>query len=180
MIDGTRDPAGARRPGGIVTSGHVGAEFGVPDCSYPGDVTADLETSPTDQPTGWRAFRAGLARRPTLYLAYRIGVAVVGVAVLAVGVLAIPYPGPGWAIVFAGLGILATEFAWARKALGWLRDKYRQGMAWYSARGPAMRVFAAAGTAALVVATLWVLGTFGIVGSWIGVEWEWLRSPLQW
>ncbi|WP_454196846.1 TIGR02611 family protein [Nocardia sp. Marseille-Q1738] len=143
-------------------------------------MTADLETSSTDRPTGWRAFRAVLTRRPTLYLAYRIGVAVVGIAVLAVGVLAIPYPGPGWAIVFAGLGILATEFAWARRALGWLRDRYRQGMAWYSARGPATQVFAAAGTAALVVATLWVLGTFGIVGSWIGVEWEWLRSPLQW
>ncbi|MEU4340653.1 TIGR02611 family protein [Nocardia sp. NPDC023852] len=142
-------------------------------------MTADLETSSTEKRTGWRAFRTGLARRPTLNLAYRIGVAVAGVAVLAVGILAIPYPGPGWAIVFAGLGILATEFAWARRILGWLRSKYQQGMAWYSARSPVVRVFAAFATAALVVATLWALGTFGIVGSWIGVEWEWLRSPLQ-
>ncbi|MGO4612842.1 TIGR02611 family protein [Nocardia sp. 2YAB30] len=142
-------------------------------------MTADLETSSTDKQTGWRAFRTRLARRPTLNLAYRIGVAVAGVAVLAVGILAIPYPGPGWAIVFAGLGILATEFAWARRILGWLRVKYQQGMAWYSAQGPVMRVFAAFATAALVLATLWALGTFGIVGSWIGVEWEWLRSPMQ-
>ncbi|MFI9511309.1 TIGR02611 family protein [Nocardia sp. NPDC052566] len=130
-------------------------------------------------PTRWRAFRNKLAERPTLNLAYRIGVAAVGVAVLIVGILAIPYPGPGWAIVFAGLGILATEFAWARKALGWLRAKYRQGMAWYSARGAAMRVFAALATVALVLATLWILGTFGMIGSWIGVEWQWLRSPLN-
>ncbi|WP_069167470.1 TIGR02611 family protein [Nocardia altamirensis] len=130
--------------------------------------------------TGWRAFRARIAARPTLNLAYRTGVAVLGVAVLAVGILAIPYPGPGWAIVFAGLGLLASEFGWARRALGWLRDKYRQGMAWYSARGAAMRVFAVIATCALVVATLWVLGTFGMVGSWIGVEWQWLRSPLKW
>ncbi|MGQ4597752.1 TIGR02611 family protein [Nocardia sp. R6R-6] len=142
-------------------------------------MTADLESSSTDRRSGWHAFRSGLARRPTLYLAYRIGVAVVGVAVLTVGILAIPYPGPGWAIVFAGLGILATEFAWARGALGWLRDRYRQGMDWYRAQGPVTRVFAAVATAALVVATLWALGTFGIVGSWIGVEWEWLRGPLQ-
>jgi len=140
-------------------------------------MTVELESEHTR--TGWRAFRARLAARPTLNLAYRIGVAVVGIAVLVVGILAIPYPGPGWAIVFAGLGILATEFAWARRALGWLRDKYRQGMAWYSARGPAMRVFAAVATFALVLATLWVLGTFGLVGGWIGVEWQWLHSPLE-
>ncbi|MER7449069.1 TIGR02611 family protein [Nocardia beijingensis] len=142
-------------------------------------MTADPETTSTDRPTRWRAFRAGLERRPTLYLGYRIVVAVVGIAVLAAGVLAIPYPGPGWAIVFAGLGILATEFAWARAVLAWLRDRYRQLMDWYSRQGRAVQVAGAVGTAALVVATLWVLGTFGLVGSWIGVEWEWLRSPLQ-
>ncbi|MGY4099114.1 TIGR02611 family protein [Nocardia sp. R16R-3T] len=138
-------------------------------------MSVELESEPT--PTGWRAFRARLAVRPTLNLAYRIGVMVVGIAVLVIGILAIPYPGPGWAIVFAGLGILATEFAWARRALGWLRDRYRQGMAWYSARGPAMRVFGAVATFAVVLATLWVLGTYELVGGWIGVEWQWLHSP---
>ncbi|MFX0580759.1 TIGR02611 family protein [Nocardia nepalensis] len=143
-------------------------------------MSVELESEATAQRSRWRAFRARVAGRPTLNLAYRIGVAVIGIAVLGVGILAIPYPGPGWAIVFAGLGILATEFAWARRALGWLRDKYRQGMAWYSARGPAVRVVAAVATFALVIATLWVLGTFGVVGGWIGVDWQWLRSPLKW
>ena len=123
--------------------------------------------------------RAWVAERPTLNIAYRIGVAVFGTTVLSVGILAIPYPGPGWAIVFAGLGILATEFAPARRALRWLQGKYRQGMAWYSARGPAMRVLAAVVTFAVVVATLWILGTFGMLGGWIGVEWQWLHSPLK-
>ncbi|MGK8490978.1 TIGR02611 family protein [Nocardia asiatica] len=141
-------------------------------------MSADLKSGSAHRPTRWRAFRAGLERRPTLYLGYRIVVAVVGVAVLAVGVLAIPYPGPGWAIVFAGLGILATEFAWAHRVLTWLRDRYRQLMAWYSGQGRVVQVAGAVATAALVVATLWILGTFGLVGSWIGVEWEWLRSPL--
>ena len=142
--------------------------------------TTELETGSTPPPTGRRAFRARLAERPTLNFTYRIGVGVLGVVVLATGVVAIPYPGPGWAIVFAGLGILASEFAWARMVLGRLRDKYRQGMAWYSARSLAMRAFAAVATFALVVATLWVLGTFGMIGNWIGVESQWLRSPLQW
>ncbi|MFQ6397204.1 TIGR02611 family protein [Nocardia sp. KC 131] len=143
-------------------------------------MNTELEPRSTTEPTGWRAFRAHLAGRPTLNLTYRIGVAVAGIAVLTLGIIAIPYPGPGWAIVFAGLGILATEFAWARRSLDWLRGKYRQGMAWYSSRGTAMRVFAAAATFALVVATLWILGTFGLVGGWIGVEWQRLDSPLSW
>ncbi|WP_054814063.1 TIGR02611 family protein [Nocardia arizonensis] len=139
-------------------------------------MSTELESG--SEPTGRRAFRAAIAARPTLNLAYRIGVAVAGVAVLVLGVLAIPYPGPGWAIVFAGLGILATEFAWAHRALRWLRDRYRHLMAWYSARGPVARVVAAVATAVLVVATLWVLGTFGVVTDWIGVEQTWVRSPL--
>ncbi|MBF6348669.1 MULTISPECIES: TIGR02611 family protein [Nocardia] len=130
-------------------------------------------------PAFWRAFRGRIAGRPTLELVYRVGVAVVGTVVFVVGVITIPFPGPGWALVFAGIGILATEFAVARRALVWLRDKYRRGMAWYISRGPLMQVLAFLATCAVVVATLWILGTFGLVGGWIGVEWQWLHSPLM-
>ncbi|WP_306356663.1 MULTISPECIES: TIGR02611 family protein [unclassified Nocardia] len=139
-------------------------------------VTAPEATPST--PTRWRAWRAGVARRPTLNLAYRIVVGVLGVVVLAVGILAIPYPGPGWLIVFAGLGILATEFAWAHRALLWTRRRYQWAMGWYAARGPLLRGLAAIATVALVLATLWLLGTFGMLGGVIGVEWEFLNSPL--
>jgi uncharacterized protein (TIGR02611 family) len=44
-------------------------------------------------------------------------VAVIGGSVIAVGVVLIPFPGPGWAIVFGGLAILAVEFHWARVLL---------------------------------------------------------------
>ncbi|MBF6256746.1 TIGR02611 family protein [Nocardia farcinica] len=143
-------------------------------------MSSELDQQTGSAPMGrLRAFRARVAARPTLNLAYRIGVGVVGAVVLAIGIIAIPYPGPGWAMVFAGLGILASEFAWAQRALRWLRDRYRQVMAWYSARGLGMRILGAVGTAAVVVATLWVLGTFGLVGGWFGLEWEWLRGPLQ-
>lgn len=142
-------------------------------------MSTELEPRPTAPPNAWRAFRNRIAARPALNLAYRIGVAVVGTVVLAVGIVTIPYPGPGWAIVFAGLGILATEFSAARRVLGWVRDKYRRGMDWYLARGTLIQVLAAIGTFALVVATLWLLGTFGLVGGWIGIEWQWLRSPLM-
>ncbi|RBO96336.1 uncharacterized protein (TIGR02611 family) [Nocardia puris] len=140
----------------------------------------ELEKDSPETPSGWRGFRARVAARPTLNRAYRIGVGVVGVAVLAVGIVAIPYPGPGWAIVFAGLGILATEFGWAKKALAAVRERYWQLMNWYVSQGLFLRALGAIATVLLVLATLWVLGTFGMVGGWIGVEAEWLRSPLTW
>jgi len=47
----------------------------------------------------------------------RIAVGVVGGTVTVVGVIALVAPGPGWLIIFAGFGILATEFAWAAYVL---------------------------------------------------------------
>jgi uncharacterized protein (TIGR02611 family) len=47
----------------------------------------------------------------------RVVVGFVGGAVTLIGVIALIAPGPGWLIIFTGLGILATEFAWAAQAL---------------------------------------------------------------
>jgi len=47
----------------------------------------------------------------------RVLVGVLGGLVTLLGVVALIAPGPGWLIIFTGLGILATEFAWAARAL---------------------------------------------------------------
>ena len=47
----------------------------------------------------------------------RVIVGVLGGAITVFGVVALVAPGPGWLIIFTGLGILASEFAWADKAL---------------------------------------------------------------
>lgn len=47
----------------------------------------------------------------------RVAVTIAGFTVTIVGLLLVPLPGPGWAIVFAGLAILATEYVWARRLL---------------------------------------------------------------
>lgn len=62
-------------------------------------------------------------RSRALRMTWRIGVAVVGAAVIAGGVLLLPLPGPGWAIIFAGLAILSSEFAWAQRLLHWVKVK---------------------------------------------------------
>lgn len=47
----------------------------------------------------------------------RVFVGFVGGLVTLIGVVALVAPGPGWLIIFTGLGILASEFAWAARVL---------------------------------------------------------------
>lgn len=125
-----------------------------------------------------RRLRAKISANPSLDLAYRITVAVVGLIVLGLGILAIPYPGPGWLIVFAGLGILASEFTWAHRLLKFARARYDRFMAWFSRQSIVVKAAGALLTTLIVLATLWLLGTFSLVGGWFGLDWTWLASPL--
>jgi uncharacterized protein (TIGR02611 family) len=76
------------------------------------------------------AFRDRIRSRPGGALAWRIGVTVVGVAVVVGGIILLPLPGPGWLIIFAGLGILATEYEWARRLLGFARTQLAHWTDW--------------------------------------------------
>jgi uncharacterized protein (TIGR02611 family) len=103
---------------------------------------------------------------------------VIGTLVLAAGLVAIPYPGPGWLIVFAGLGILASEFAWAHRVLSFVRERYDRFMEWFGRQGVLVKTLSLVLTFAVVVLTLWLLGTFGLIGGWLGFEQDWLGSPI--
>ena len=50
-------------------------------------------------------------------LAWRIFIGVLGGTITVSGAVALVAPGPGVLILLAGLGILATEFAWASRAM---------------------------------------------------------------
>lgn len=47
----------------------------------------------------------------------------IGFAVVAAGLAMLVLPGPGWAAIFLGFAILATEFAFAEKVRDWLVDQ---------------------------------------------------------
>ncbi len=126
----------------------------------------------------WARWRDRLRERKTADLAYRIVVGIVGLAVLGLGILAIPYPGPGWAIVFVGLAILATEFEWAHRLLKYTRALYDRFMDWFKAQGLWVKVLGFAVTAAVVAATLWLLGALSFAAGLVGVEQPWLKSPI--
>lgn len=51
----------------------------------------------------------------------------VGVAILAAGFAGLVIPAlPGWVLIFVGLGVLATEFAWAERLLDSARERVKQ------------------------------------------------------
>jgi uncharacterized protein (TIGR02611 family) len=62
-----------------------------------------------------------LARRREHHLqrskAYRIAFMILAFLVVLGGLALVPLPGPGWAVVFIGLGMLALEFEWAEKLM---------------------------------------------------------------
>ena len=53
----------------------------------------------------------------------RVIIGVVGSTVVLIGVAMIILPGPAFIVIPAGLGILAIEFAWARRLLDQLKEK---------------------------------------------------------
>lgn len=54
----------------------------------------------------------------------------VGFAVVAAGIAMLVLPGPGWAAIFLGFAILATEFAFAEKVRDWLVGQLKHVVAY--------------------------------------------------
>jgi uncharacterized protein (TIGR02611 family) len=61
--------------------------------------------------------------QPLYASARRIGILVGGWILLLVGVALLVLPGPGIPLIIAGLALLGTQFEWARRASGWLRQR---------------------------------------------------------
>ncbi len=63
-----------------------------------------------------------ILRKPSVFI--------VGWVIVVVGIILIPLPGPGWAIVFLGFAILATEFASAKRTHQWLVAQLNRIINW--------------------------------------------------
>lgn len=110
--------------------------------------------------------------------ARRIGIAIVGGTILTAGIIMVPYPGPGWLTVFAGLAILATEFAWAQSILDRAQKYYKEWKEWLKRQHFLVRMFFIALTGLVVVLTLWLLNVYGLLADFFNVPWSWVHSPL--
>jgi uncharacterized protein (TIGR02611 family) len=105
-------------------------------------------------------------------------VSIVGFIVLIAGIIMIPYPGPGWLVVFAALGILSMEYAWAKRALNFGKRKYDSWNAWTARQGTGLKVSLFIATTVVVVLTLWLLNTYGIINHVLHLGWNRVDSPL--
>jgi len=110
--------------------------------------------------------------------AKKLIIGIVGGLVVVVGIIAIPYPGPGWLIVFAGLAILATEFEWAGRLLEFARSKYDAWVDWLKRQSLFVRLLVLALTAVVIVVTIWLLNGFGFMNKLLHLPFPWLDSPL--
>jgi len=93
--------------------------------------------SPSDAPLRPRvieSMRLRVVRLPGGETSWRVGVAVVGLLIVAGGVVLLPLPGPGWVVIFLGLGLWATEFAWAARLLRSAKAFVRRWTDWVKAR----------------------------------------------
>lgn len=109
--------------------------------------------------------------------AKKASIGIAGAIVVLIGIVAIPYPGPGWLIVFAGLAILATEFAWAQRLLDKVRGKYDLWTEWLKRQSIYIKAVFVLLTSIVVVTTIWLMNGYGIMNELLNLGWDWLQSP---
>jgi uncharacterized protein (TIGR02611 family) len=125
----------------------------------------------------YRAFRRRIRVNPVLDLTWRISVLTAGGLVIAAGIAMLALPGPGWATIFVGLVILASEFAWARRSLDWARRHAQNARE--RALAPEVRrrnqLISLVVAAAIVGAVAWYWQRYGFpgpVGHWLAEVWN--------
>jgi uncharacterized protein (TIGR02611 family) len=100
-------------------------------------------------------FRQRVTSTRTGRISWQLLIALLGAVVVVIGVILIPFPGPGWLIVLAGLAIWAVEFVWAQRLLHFTRTQLERWWHWLGRQHMAVRLLA--GLIGLVFVTTVVL-----------------------
>ncbi|GAA2008735.1 TIGR02611 family protein [Brevibacterium samyangense] len=100
--------------------------------------------------------RAAIHRDPVARHLYRSFIGGLGTIVVVAGLVMVPFPGPGWVVVFLGVAIIASEFEWARGLLHRGRRLLSRWTAWVRRQHALVKFLLAAGTGAFVCAVVWV------------------------
>lgn len=105
-------------------------------------------------------------------------IGILGGIVVLLGLLMVPYPGPGWLVVFAGLAILATEFDWAQGVLDSARKVYDDWQIWLKGQVFIVRFIFWVMTVIIAIVIAWLLNGYGLINTWLNLGWSWIQSPL--
>jgi uncharacterized protein (TIGR02611 family) len=111
------------------------------------------ETGDADELKGAAEERSGMPARGGIHgwldgirstrtgaLTLKIVIGVLGGVMVIGGLIMVPFPGPGWLVVFAGLAVLATEFHWAHKVLEFGKRTLHAWTEWYKRQGWTVRI----------------------------------------
>ena len=105
----------------------------------------------TESPEHHLTLSEKLARRRERHIqhsmAYRVLFVIVAFAILIGGIALVPLPGPGWAIVFIGLGMLALEFKWAENLMEKVLDRFEAAKRSAANASPLQKALGVAATA---------------------------------
>ncbi|GAA3821674.1 hypothetical protein GCM10022226_47450 [Sphaerisporangium flaviroseum] len=104
---------------------------------------------------GFKNWLDGVRSTRTGRLTVKVIIGVVGAALVIGGLLLVPLPGPGWLIVFAGLAVLATEFAWAHRLLEYGKKTLSAWTDWLKRQGWPVRIIVGAVTLAAAAVLVW-------------------------
>jgi uncharacterized protein (TIGR02611 family) len=136
----------------------------------------DLNVSPDAGRNDWR-WRRKIRSNPHSHLIYRIVVGVVGLVIVVIGLLMVPFPGPGWLVVFLGLAIWASEFAWAQRLLHRAKRMLKHWNEWLRPQTWWVKGLALLLTMVAVAAIFWLMFLIsGIPGFFPDSIDEWLKT----
>ena len=107
-------------------------------------------------------------------LTLQLIIALLGAVVVTIGIILIPFPGPGWLIVLAGLAIWAVEFVWAQRLLSFTRDQLEKWWHWLGRQHWAVRVTAGLVGLVFVGTVVWLSLRFSFGVRSVGDIWNYI------
>ncbi len=111
------------------------------------------------------------------HLIYRIVVGVVGLVIVVIGLIMVPFPGPGWLVVFVGLAIWASEFEWAQRLLELARSTLHAWATWLRPQPWWVKGLVLVGTMVAVAVVFWLLFLVSVVPAFLPDSIEnWLKT----
>ena len=141
-----------------------------PDIGDDHNVTLDA----ADDDWEWRR---KIRANPHSHRIYRMVVGVVGLIIVVIGLLMVPFPGPGWLVVFLGMAVWASEFEWAQRFLH--RAKHSLGVfnLWLRPQPWWVKGLALLLTIVAVAAIFWLLFLIsGVPGFLPDAVQEWIKQ----
>ncbi|WP_353950182.1 TIGR02611 family protein [Knoellia sp. S7-12] len=147
----------------------------------PGEARENLDDDPrVDAAEDDWEWRRRLRANPATAKIYRVAVFIVGLAIVVLGLLLIPFPGPGWLIVIAGLAIWATEFERAQRILDFVKRYLRIWEEWVKRQNLFVKGIVGIVGIAFIATLLWLTFHFsGIPGFFPdGLE-NWMRTTAR-